>query len=47
MRSRTRSIQRVLDACGGKRLESGESAALPSRFALYRLMKRFGIGSEP
>jgi two-component system nitrogen regulation response regulator GlnG/two-component system response regulator HydG len=39
-------IQQALSACGGSVSKAAHALRLPSRFALYRLMKRFSIRSE-
>jgi DNA-binding NtrC family response regulator len=39
-------IERALSACGGNVSHAARALGLPSRYALYRVMKRFGIAVD-
>ncbi|MBS2020651.1 MAG: sigma-54-dependent Fis family transcriptional regulator [Deltaproteobacteria bacterium] len=41
------AVESALQACSGSTTRAAQRLGLPSRFALYRLMKRLGISSEP
>ncbi|HEY3500883.1 MAG TPA: helix-turn-helix domain-containing protein, partial [Polyangiaceae bacterium] len=41
-----KEVERALAACSGNVTQAARALGLPSRFALYRLMKRWGLSAQ-